>query len=75
MAKQYHPDINPSGGEKFKEISEAYEVLSKPDKRKTYDTFGEEGLNAGFGGGGPGGPGGPGFDPFEIFRSAFGGGK
>lgn len=45
MALQYHPDKNKSPGaeEKFKEVAEAYEVLSNDDKRKTYDRFGEEG--------------------------------
>jgi len=70
LAKQYHPDVNPSGVEKFKEISAAYEVLSKPDKRQAYDRFGEDGVNAFANAGGGGG--GPGFDPFEIFRNAFG---
>lgn len=37
LSKQYHPDVNPEGGEKFKEIAEAYEVLSDENKRKEYD--------------------------------------
>lgn len=46
MALKYHPDKNKSAGaeEKFKEIAEAYEVLSDPKKRQVYDQFGEEGL-------------------------------
>lgn len=46
LAKQYHPDLHPDdkkAQEKFKEINEAYEVLSDPEKRKTYDTFGSSG--------------------------------
>ena len=38
LSKKYHPDVNPDGGEKFKEIAEAYEVLSNPDKKTQYDT-------------------------------------
>jgi len=37
LSKQYHPDVNPEGGERFKEIAEAYEVLSNPQKRSNYD--------------------------------------
>jgi molecular chaperone DnaJ len=51
LARKYHPDVNPGNKEaeeKFKTISEAYDVLSDPEKRKTYDEFGEEGLKAGF---------------------------
>ena len=46
MALKYHPDKNKSAGaeEKFKEIAEAYEVLSDPKKRQVYDQYGEEGL-------------------------------
>ena len=53
MAKKYHPDINkePGAEEKFKEINEAYEVLSDPQKKATYDQFGHAGMDgAGFGG-------------------------
>lgn len=69
-ALKYHPDKNPTeeGAEKFKEISTAYEVLSDPQKREIYDTYGEEGLS----GGGPGGMGGMGAD--DIFSQFFGGG-
>ena len=38
LSKKYHPDVNPDGGEKFKEIAEAYEVLSNPEKKSQYDT-------------------------------------
>lgn len=70
MALQYHPDKNPSpeAGEKFKEISLAYEVLSNPDKRKIYDAHGEQGIKEG-GGGGHGYS-----SPMDIFDMFFGGG-
>lgn len=58
LARQYHPDANPddpAAAEKFKEINEAYEVLSDPQKRAQYDQFGHAFDQAG----GPGGPGGP----------------
>jgi curved DNA-binding protein len=57
LARQYHPDVNPgdkSAEAKFKEISEAYEVLSDPDKRRRYEQFGQYWSQAG-GGGGMGG--------------------
>lgn len=78
MSKKYHPDINQEEGsdEKFKEISEAYEVLSDEDKRAQYDRFGHEGMNQQFGGGGGFGGGAGGFGGFEdIFSSFFGGGQ
>lgn len=76
MAKKYHPDINkdnPQAEEKFKEVNEAYEILSDPQKKQAYDQFGHAGVdpNAGFGGGGAGGFGG--FDMGDIFDSFFGG--
>ena len=51
LARKWHPDINPGSKdaeERFKEISRAHECLSKDEKRKLYDEFGEEGLHAGF---------------------------
>ncbi len=78
LARKYHPDVNKQQGAeaKFKEINEAYEVLSDDGKRRTYDRFGHEGMNGGmadagpFGGGGFGGGLG---DIFDAFFSAGGG--
>eukprot|EP01041_Mallomonas_annulata_P009920 gene9920-20629_t len=69
MAKKYHPDVNkddPSAGAKFREASEAYEILENDEKRKLYDSYGHAGIdpNSGFGGGG-GNP----------FAGGFGGGN
>ena len=77
MAKKYHPDMNPDNKEaeqKFKEVNEAYEVLSDPDKKAKYDQYGHAAFDqsAGFGGGGFGGF--DGFDMGDIFSSFFGGG-
>ena len=74
LAKKYHPDMNPddaSAAEKFKEASEAYAVLSDPEKKRQYDQFG----HAAFEGGGPGGFGGfdfSGADFTDIFSDLFG---
>ena len=74
LAKKYHPDMNPGDAEaekKFKEASEAYAVLSDPDKRRQYDQFG----HAAFEGGGAGGFGGfdfSGADFSDIFGDIFG---
>jgi DnaJ family protein A protein 2 len=51
LAKEYHPDKNPQHGDKFKEISAAYEILSDSKKRRIYDQVGMEGLEGGGGGG------------------------
>jgi molecular chaperone DnaJ len=64
LARQYHPDANqedPGAEEKFKEIAEAYSVLSDPGRRRDYDVFGSAKMPAG------------GFDPFDLFASFFGG--
>ena len=79
LAVQYHPDRNPgnqAAEEKFKELSEAYAVLSDKQKRATYDRFGHAGLGGGGFGGFEGGFGGGGFsDIFDnIFGDIFGGG-
>ncbi|KAM6972340.1 dnaJ homolog subfamily B member 1b [Aplochiton taeniatus] len=82
QALRYHPDKNKSPGaeDKFKDIAEAYDVLSDPKKKDIYDRFGEEGLKGGgptSGGGGPGGPGQFSYsfqgDPHAIFAEFFGG--
>jgi molecular chaperone DnaJ len=73
MAKKYHPDANPgdkTAEAKFKEVSEAYGVLSDATKRKTYDQFGHAAFEQGGGGGFHGG----GVDINDIFGSFFGGG-
>lgn len=69
LALKYHPDKNPDAGEKFKEISMAYEVLSNPEKRRLYDAHGEQGIKEGGGGGGGGF-----HSPMDIFDMFFGGG-
>ena len=85
MAKEYHPDLHPGDKEaeaKFKEVGEAYEVLSDAQKKSRYDQFGHAGVDPNFGAGGAGGWGG-GWgggvnvdfgDIGDIFSSFFGGG-
>ncbi|MGN0985334.1 MAG: molecular chaperone DnaJ, partial [Candidatus Enterenecus sp.] len=84
LAMKYHPDQNPGdkdAEEKFKEINEAYEVLSDADKKARYDQFGFAGVDPNFGAGGAGGYGGSGFSGFDgfdlgsIFGDFFGGGS
>jgi len=77
-AKKYHPDLHPGDKEceeKFKEVNEAYEVLSDSDKKARYDQFGHAGVdsNYGAGAGGAGSPFGQGIDIDDIFSSFFGG--
>lgn len=85
LAKKYHPDMNPGDKEaeaKFKEASEAYEVLSDSEKKARYDQFGHAGVDPNYGAGaGAGGYGGAGFGGFggfgdvgDIFETFFGGG-
>jgi molecular chaperone DnaJ len=70
LARQYHPDVNkqPDAPARFKEINEAYQVLSDADKRAAYDRFGQAGVSGNFD---------PGFSDFplnDIFESLFGSG-
>ena len=82
LAKKYHPDLNPDDKQaeaSFKEVNEAYEVLSDADKKSKYDRFGHAGVDPNFGAGGAGGGGGfGGFSDFgdlgDLFGSFFGGG-
>lgn len=84
LAVQFHPDKNPGNPEaeaKFKEASEAYEILSNPQKRQAYDQFGHASTQGGFGGPGGFGGGRGGASPFgdlndifgDIFSEVFGG--
>ncbi|MBE6561477.1 MAG: molecular chaperone DnaJ [Ruminococcaceae bacterium] len=78
LAKKYHPDMNPGDKEaekNFKEVNEAYAVLSDPEKKAKYDQFGHAAFEAGGGGYGDfSGFGGMDFDISDIFSSFFGGG-
>ncbi len=81
MAKKYHPDLHPDDKDAeahFKECNEAYEVLSDPEKKARYDSYGFRGVDPNYGGGaGAGGFGGGfdgGFDMGDIFSSIFGSG-
>jgi len=83
LAKENHPDVNPDNAEaeaRFKEINEAYEVLSDADKKGKYDQFGHAGVDPNYGAGDPFGGygggfhGGMDFDLGDIFGSFFGGG-
>ena len=78
LAKKYHPDVNPddkTAEAKFKEINEAYAILSDPEKKSRYDQYGHAGIDPSMGGGGFGDYGGfGGFDFSDIMDSFFGGG-
>jgi len=85
LAKEHHPDVNPdnqAAETRFKEINEAYEILSDADKKAKYDQFGHAGVDPNFGAGqggayggyGSGGYSGMDFDLGDIFNSFFGGG-
>lgn len=80
LAKKYHPDMNPGDAEaeqNFKEVNEAYDVLSDDDKKAKYDAYGHAAFDPASGGGGAGfgGFGDFGFDFGDIFSSFFGGGS
>src|SRR2546421_7404626 len=75
LAVKFHPDKNPgdkAAEESFKELGEAYEILSDPQKRAVYDQYGHAAFDRRSGGGF--GRGGGFHDPFEVFREVFGGG-
>ena len=68
LSLKYHPDKNPEGEERFKEISQAYGVLSDPNKKSQYDSSGGANIEDLFGGG-------FGENPFDAFQQFFGGGR
>lgn len=77
LAVKFHPDKNPGDAtaeEKFKELGEAYDILSDPEKRSAYDRFGHAAFAQGNGGPRGGAAGGGFHDPFDIFREVFGAG-
>lgn len=76
LAVQFHPDKNPNdptAEDKFKEIGEAYDILSDAEKRAAYDRFGHAAFAPGGGASARGGGGGGFHDPFDLFREVFGG--